>query len=171
MTGALAPVPLPDPPLGDGRVRLRPWAPDDAPVLVAAWHDPEIARWTGVPPETDEAAALRWIAGDAHRRARGVALDLVVDLDGTVVGEVGLADIDPDRRSAEVGWWITPERRGAGLATAAARLVSAWAVSELFVDRVIARCHPDNPASAGVAHAAGFVSDGLVDGVERWICS
>jgi RimJ/RimL family protein N-acetyltransferase len=152
-------------------VQLRPWGPDDAAALVAAWHDAEIARWTGVPPQTDHAAALRWIEGDAHRRARGLALDLVVDVDGTVVGEVGLADIDPGGRSAEVGWWIGPEHRGAGLATAAARLVSSWAITELCVDCVIARCHPANPASAAVARSAGFVPDGMVDGVERWRCS
>lgn len=171
MTHPLIPVPLPDPPLTDGCVQLRPWAPADAPALVAAWHDPQIARWTGVPPQTDEAAARRWIEGDAHRRARGLALDLVVDVDGEVVGEVGLADIDPDGRSAEVGWWIAPAHRGAGLATSAAKLVSSWAIAELCVDCVIARCHPGNPASAGVAKAAGFVPDGTVDGVERWICS
>jgi RimJ/RimL family protein N-acetyltransferase len=36
---------------------------------------------------------------------------------------------------------------------------------------VIARCHPANPASAAVARSAGFVPDGMVDGVERWRCS
>lgn len=171
MTSPRLPVPLPDPPLSDGRVRLRPWAVEDAPALVAAWHDAEIRRWTGVPPQTDEAAARRWIEGDARRRAHGLALDLVIDVDGEAVGEVGLAEIDPSGRSAEAGWWVAPGHRGRGLATGAARLVSWWAVTELCVDCVVARCHPGNPASAGVARGAGFVRGGLVDGMERWICS
>jgi RimJ/RimL family protein N-acetyltransferase len=166
----LLPVPLPDPPLTDGRVQLRPWAPADTDALVAAWHDPDIARWTGVPPRTDEASARRWIEGDAHRRARGLALDLVIELADEVVGEVGLADIDPAGRSAEVGWWVAPAHRRQGIATAAARLVSVWAVTELCVDSVVAVCHLGNPASAAVARGAGFVLDGTVDGVERWRC-
>lgn len=170
MTSQLLPVPLPDPPLAVGRVQLRPWALGDVDALVAAWHDTEIARWTGVPPRTDAAAAERWIAGDAHRRARGLSLDLVIDVDGVVVGEVGLASIDPVRLTAEVGWWVAPDHRGRGHATTAARLVSTWAVSELCLDAVVARCHLGNPASAGVARAAGFVLDGEVDGVQRWRC-
>jgi len=40
----------------------------DAPVLAAAWADPEIARWTGVPPQRDVVYAARWIRGDADRQ-------------------------------------------------------------------------------------------------------
>ena len=36
------PVPLPDPPLSDGDLTLRPWRPSEAAELVAAWSDPEV---------------------------------------------------------------------------------------------------------------------------------
>lgn len=171
MRWARPPVPLPDPCLSDGEVVLRPWAVIDAPDLTAAWADAEIARWTGVPPRSDEAAALRWIAGDADRRARGLALDLVIEADGEVVGEIGLAGIDPERRSAEIGWWIGPRRRGGGFASRSARLVTQWALSELDLVAILARCHPGNPASAGVARAAGFAPVGTVGEVDLWRCA
>jgi RimJ/RimL family protein N-acetyltransferase len=161
-------VPLPDPPLAEGGLALRPWDTSDASTLTEAWGDPEIARWTGVPEQADIVAARRWIAGDVDRRARGLSLDLVIEIDGTVVGEVGLTDIDPDARTAEIGWWVAPEHRGAGVASHAARLVADWAVDELCVDAVVARCHRGNPASAGVARAAGFVCDGSTGDVELW---
>lgn len=166
MTGV--PLPLPDPPLGDGPVALRPWQDGDACHLAAAWADPEIVRWTGVPERCDEAAAARWIAGESDRRARGLALDLVIDVDGVLVGEVGMARLDLDARAAEVGWWIGPAHRGQGWAGVAVRLFSQWALSELFVENLIARCHPDNPASGAVARHAGFVLDARVGGVELW---
>jgi RimJ/RimL family protein N-acetyltransferase len=170
VTARRVPVPLPDPPLGDGDLLLRPWQEEDAPCLVEAWADPEIARWTGVPAVTDLEAALRWITGDAHRRARGLALDLVLDVRGEVVGEVGLADIDGAAGTAEIGWWVHAARRGEGLAARAARLLASWAVDELCVTTVVARCHPDNPASAGVARAAGFTADASTSApVERGI--
>lgn len=154
MTGL--PLPLPDPALREGPLVLRPWSADDAGALAAAWADPEIARWTGVPSRHDEAAARRWIGGDADRRARGLALDLVIERAGEVVGEVGLSGVDTDEGRAEIGWWVAPDHRGGGIATSAAALVAAWAVAELDLDVVVARCHRDNPASGAVARAAGF---------------
>lgn len=150
------PIPLPDPPLQDGPLELRPWRPGDGAALAAAWADPEVVRWTGVPEATDAAAAELWIAGEADRRARGLALDLAIERDGAVVGEVGLVDVDGRPGTAEMGWWIAPEHRGRGIAADAARLVASWAVDELSVTTVVARCHPDNPASGAVAAAAGF---------------
>lgn len=150
------PIPLPDPPLQDGAIELRPWRPGDGPTLAAAWADPDVARWTGVPPRADVAAAERWIGGEADRRLRGMALDLAIEVDGEVVGEVGLVDVDDHPGVAEMGWWIAPEHRGRGVAAAAAHLVAEWAVDELSVAAVVARCHRGNPASSAVARSAGF---------------
>jgi RimJ/RimL family protein N-acetyltransferase len=152
-------LPLPDPSLVDGPVRLRPWAPDDAPALAAAWADPEVACWTGVPPVRDEAAARRWIEGDAARRAARLSLDLVVEVEGQVAGEVGLSGFAGAGDPAEIGWWTGPHHRRRGLATTAVRLLAAWAVGPLGLAGIEARCHPDNPASGAVAHAAGFTLD------------
>lgn len=168
MTQPGVPVPLPDPPLADGDLLLRPWAVLDARTLAAAWADPEVARWTGVPAVADEAAARRWIRGDADRRARGLALDLAVARGGTVVGEVGLADIDPGADTAEIGWWVAPRHRGAGIARRAVRLVALWAVEELVVGSVTAHCDRGNPASGAVARAAGFQWVGQSGDIEVW---
>lgn len=164
------PVPLPDPPLVDGPIALRPWAPADAPDLSAAWTDPEVTRWTGVPARTDVDAARHWIAGDADRRARGLSLDLVIDLNGEVVGEVGLSQIDVVAGSAEIGWWIRAGQRGQRLASRSAELLATWALDELHIESIVARCHAANPASSAVARAAGFVSVGGADDVEVWRC-
>lgn len=116
----------------------------------------------------DEDMARRWISGDADRRARGLSLDLVVELAGEVVGEVGLAALDLVAGTAELGWWVAPSHRRRGVATRAARTLAAWAVEELAVHAVIARCHRDNPASGAVARAAGFECTGAVGDVEVW---
>lgn len=168
MTAPPHPLPLPDPPLSDGDLHLRPWSEADAPVLAAAWEDTEIARWTGVPERHDLAAAARWIRGERDRRARGLALDLVAVVDDAVVGEVGLASLDRPRRAGEMGWWVAPHRRGRGLATRAVALFAEWAVTELSIDQVVARCHVDNPASSGVARAAGFRLGGEVEPYRVW---
>ena len=162
-------LPLPDPPLVDGDLLLRPWQLADAPVLVAAWADPEVARWTGVPEASDLSAAERWIVGDAARRQRGLSLDLVVVVRDEVVGEVGLVSFEADAGTAEIGWWLTAAHRGQGHASRAVSLLTDWAVHELAVDRLVARCHRSNPASGAVARRAGFVGPEDVAGeIQVW---
>jgi RimJ/RimL family protein N-acetyltransferase len=145
-------LPLPDPPLADpaAGIALRPWrqTPDDAAALAAAWD--AAGREAREAPEA-------WIAGDAARRAAGLALDLVVAVEDTVAGEVGLRNLDPDRRRAEIGWWIAPAHRGRGLATAAVRLLAGWALGPpCDLAQVWARIEVGNAASARVAAGAGF---------------
>jgi hypothetical protein len=50
-------IPIPDPPLSDDTVALRPWTADDVPAIAAICQDAEIPRWTIVPtPYSDEDA-------------------------------------------------------------------------------------------------------------------
>ena len=161
---------LPDPPLSEGVLRLRPWSVEEAPALVAAWADPEVARWTSVPPRCDEAFARHWIEGDEQRRASRLSLDLVVDVGGQLVGEVGLSAIDELAGRADIGWWIAAHHRRQRYAVRAVRLVAAWAVEVQLVDTLVARCHPENPGSSAVAELAGFAEQAPdPDGTRIWV--
>jgi RimJ/RimL family protein N-acetyltransferase len=135
---------------------LRPWRADDGPALVAAWADPDVARWTGVPERRDLAAAQRWIEGDEDRRRRWISLDLVVERAGGVAGEVGLSAFDRTAATVEIGWWTAAEHRRQGVASTAARLVADWASAALGLS-VIARCDAANPGSVAVAQRAGAI--------------
>jgi RimJ/RimL family protein N-acetyltransferase len=169
-------LPLPDPPLGDGAIRLRPWAAEDAGALAAAWADPEVQRWNAVPESRSELDAARWIAGEARRRELGLALDLVVSpadpYDDAVLGEVGLGPIAWEAGKAEasevgkaaeaseagqaaIGWWIAGPARGRGVAARAVTLLASWAERELDL-RVVALIDPANAASLRVAERAGI---------------
>ena len=139
---------------------LRPWAGADAPALAAAWNDPEIARWTGVPADRSVEAAARWIAGWDERRRRGSALDLVVaavDDQGPVLGEVGAAfrPLPPS-----VGWWTAAAFRGRGYATRAVRLFCGGLLASGAAAELVADVDPANAASLAVArHAPLTVRD------------
>jgi len=174
-----SPLSLPEPPLADGIVTLRPWAPtwSDAAALAGAWNDPDIARWTGVPAEPTVAVAARWISGRVARAASGLALDLAVtglDSAEPVRGEVGLARFDPARRVAEVGFWTAPAWRGRGVAARATAVLAQWALgSPLGLAGVLARNHPNNPASAATLRRAGFTPLGRASAsnVDVWLSS
>jgi RimJ/RimL family protein N-acetyltransferase len=170
---------LPDPPLtdADAGIRLRTWtaSPGDADALAAAWADPVLFRANGAPQDRSVAAAGRWLAGDAERRASGRSLDLVVapldpDADDAVLGEVGLRNVDRVRRRAEVSWWIASDHRRHGLAAAAGRLVIGWALAPTGggLIQVWARISPTNVASRRVAAATAMAQLGMADGAEIW---
>ena len=174
--GGAARLLLPDPPLVDAAVGivLRPWSGSaaDATALAATWADPAVAAACRVPDDVSPAAAARWIAGDADRRAAGRSLDLVVapvDAGVAVLGEVGLRTVGRARRRAEISWWIAAEHRGRGLATAAVALLAGWALSPAVgFDQIWARIDPTNRASAAVAERVGFRDLGEAGGTAVW---
>jgi RimJ/RimL family protein N-acetyltransferase len=148
---------LPDPPLTDEVVRLRPWGAHDVDGLVAAWSDPEIQRWTAVPPQHGAADALRWIASEQLRRDRALALDLVISPadpdDPTVLGEVGMIPLAGGPARAELGWWVGPDHRRQGIATRAVRLFAGWLRAELKFTDLFAEVDLRNPPSVWVAES------------------
>ena len=183
----------PDPPLVDdvAGIRLRPWttARGDVDALVAAWADPAIAAANGVPEDASAASATRWLAADGARLTAGRCVDLVVapldpldPLDATrhdrtqaddslpVLGEVGLRNIDRVHRRAEISWWTAAAERRRGVATAATRLLTAWALDPAGggLVQVWARIAPTNVASARVAASAGLEHRGTADGTGIW---
>jgi RimJ/RimL family protein N-acetyltransferase len=172
VTGLAGPFPLPDPPLETPRLRLRPWRPADAAALVSAWADPEVARWTGVPAVADLAVATRWIAGTAALRDSGASLDLVIEVNGAVAGEVGAVAVPDDPVTVEVGWWLGAAHRGQGLAREAVRLFTGWLLGSTGpgVAAAIARCATGNPAAGRVAAGSGFRLAGNTEGgdLEVW---
>ncbi|MEY2434057.1 MAG: hypothetical protein QOC92_3782 [Acidimicrobiaceae bacterium] len=151
------PLPLPDPPLTDGVVRLRAWRAHDVDALVGAWADEEIQKWTLVPALRGSEHAVRWIAAEQLRRDRGLALDLVVspaDLDDeSVLGEVGMVPLAGGPSRAELGWWVAAPHRRQGIATRAVGLFASWLRDELGFTDLFAEVDPENPASVWVAES------------------
>ncbi|MXW98104.1 MAG: GNAT family N-acetyltransferase [Acidimicrobiaceae bacterium] len=156
--GSAAPMVLPVPDLAGPTTQLRRWRVTDAPALAAAWRDPVIRDRLSVPEPADEASAASWISQRERAWADGVSIDLAVTdpPSGTVIGEVGLSQLDPVRRAALVGWWIAEDWRGRGRAAEAVRLVVDWALAEGLLEAVMAEIAADNPASVAVARRAGL---------------
>jgi [ribosomal protein S5]-alanine N-acetyltransferase len=150
-------LPLPDPVLADGVVRLRPWGAQDVDALVAAWADEEIQKWTLVPERRDASDALRWIASEQLRRDRALALDLVIspasEEDNTVLGEVGMVPLAGGPSRAELGWWVAAAHRRQGIATRAVGLFANWLRDALEFTDLFAEVDPENPASIWVAES------------------
>jgi RimJ/RimL family protein N-acetyltransferase len=157
-------IPLPDPPLSDGEILLRPWKRADAAALTAACRDPEIPRWTVVPRDYTERHARDFIDATAADLASGreLALAVVRHEDGSLLGAVGIASFDWVDLKAEIGYWVAAEARRGGVASRATRLAAEWALTRLGLERLELLAHPENEASQLVAERAGFTREGTL---------
>lgn len=99
-------------------------------------------------------------------------LAFVADLPDLPVAALVAISVDEANRNGWMFYWSHPQARGQGVTKAAARAVANWALSPDGADlhRLELGHRANNPASRGVALAAGFVHEGterekfLVDG-------
>ncbi|WP_417215936.1 GNAT family N-acetyltransferase [Arthrobacter sp.] len=142
---------------------MRPWAHRDADAIHRACQDPDIVRWTRVPQPYTLEHALSFAAssepGWLGQSSVGYAV-VEAATDG-VLGACGLVDINEDDGVVEVGYWVAPWARGRGVATAATRTLSRWALEELGAHRVSLEAATGNLASQRVALASGFTREGV----------
>ena len=68
---------LPGAPLLDDSTALRPWRDSDIPALVHACQDPEIVRWTRVPPRYGQSEARAYLMARYNAIAAGTSARLV----------------------------------------------------------------------------------------------
>jgi len=146
--------------------RLRSLRPDDAATLLAA-------------VDADRATFDRWLRWSSAVRSQEAARDFIVraaDLEregrgfhwglwrGTVLlGGVPGWSIDPVHRVAELGYWLSTDAQGQGLATTATRVAVEYLFAQQHVNRVEFQCRTENVASRRVAERVG----GHLEGVRR----
>lgn len=141
------------------RIEIRTWRPEDAPALVrAVTADLDHLRpWMPWIAHEPSSVADRIALFSAWEEARLAGSDVTYGLflDGEVIGGTGLhGRIGPG--GLEIGYWVTAERTRQGIATEAARTLTAVAVDRPGVDRVEIHHDQDNRASAGIPRALGY---------------
>lgn len=139
--------------LTSDRLRLDVPTRVDAAAITEACQDPDVIRWTTIPTPYTTKDATTFVdalvgpgwASDreytwAIRRAGSTWLDGVISW-----------------RTAhrDLGFWLAPSARGAGVMHEAVELVVRWAFDQGAPD-VYWECYAGNTASASVARAAGF---------------
>ncbi|MDQ0374972.1 GNAT family N-acetyltransferase [Cellulomonas humilata] len=153
---------LTQPVLDADGLRLRPWHVDDAAVVVTAYEDSDIRRWHTRSMNLDEATA--WVTSWAGRWHGETGAGWALVRDGAVVGQISLRSLDHGDGRSDISYWVLPQARGRGTATAALTAVSTWAFETLGLHRIEVDHSVDNPASCRVATRAGFRLEGTKRG-------
>jgi RimJ/RimL family protein N-acetyltransferase len=141
--------------LTDGEIALRPFTADDIPAITAACQDPEIPRWTRVPSPYTEQDARAFVSGAVEG-----SFAIVDARTGELLGSIGVRQLGDG--VGQIGYWITCEARGRGVATRALGAISRWAFDTLELARLQLITEPENLASQRVAEKARFRCEGLL---------
>jgi RimJ/RimL family protein N-acetyltransferase len=144
------------------RLKLRGYRLDDLKDCAAMWADPNVVRYIGGKPFSEEevwAKMLRYVGHWALMAFGYWAIEEKAT--GHYVGEIGFADFKRDIRPSlneipELGWALISRVHGRGYATEAVRATLTWGEERFGAARTACLIHPENLQSIRVAEKCGY---------------
>ena len=89
-------------------------------------------------------------------------LQLALEYDGKFAGALSFHTLDLEEAKAEIGYWITTEVRGKGVATSALRLLTEYGFETIGFHRIEALVVESNVPSLKVLKNAGYIQEGIM---------
>jgi RimJ/RimL family protein N-acetyltransferase len=145
------------------RFLLRPIAESDAQLIVHA-SESDVPDWTVLPRDLDKVDAKAWIRRGLGARRSGRAIRFVIDTTDGAAGTIGAEHpYAHDDGIVEAFYFVLPEFRCRGLATAALRLTNEWVCGVApALRRLQLHVIVGNQGSGRVAELAGYKYEGIV---------
>ncbi len=150
------------PTLHSERLILRPFKPDDLDAGIALWTNPIVYRHILGRPNSREECWARLLRYHGHWDWFGYGFWAIeYRQSGKVIGETGFSDfqrsLDPPMgERIEMGWVISPEFHGQGLAQEAATAALDWAATSLPTRGLACMINNGNQPSLKLAGRLGF---------------
>jgi [ribosomal protein S5]-alanine N-acetyltransferase len=140
-------------PLNTSRLHLRPPVEQDADAIISIAGDREVARRLARVPHPYTDADVRFFFD--HVVPNEPTWAILWRQTSQLIGMIGLAPA-PDGRSAELGYYISRDHWGRGVATEAALAITMIGFESFGYLKLTAGYHADNPASGRVLAKLGF---------------
>ena len=90
----------------------------------------------------------------------GSVLGYDIFYEGKFAGSIDLHHLSAENRSCEIGYWLSKDFVGKGIATRAASKITEYAFDEIDMHRVMIQAASKNKASCKVAERLDFVHEG-----------
>ncbi|WBQ06678.1 GNAT family N-acetyltransferase [Kribbella sp. CA-293567] len=143
------------------RLVLRRFRPGDAEAFAAYRSIPEVARYQSWDaPFSLKQARTTVAAFTTGDPAQPGWFQYAIDLDGQLVGDLGLNTCD-NLRQAELGYTLAPAYQGRGYATEAVNGLLEHLFTERGLHRVSAECDARNLSSVRLLERVGFRQEGF----------
>jgi ribosomal-protein-alanine N-acetyltransferase len=154
-------------PINTKRLLLRRPRRGDVQAAVPLLNERDIVRFIPLIPSPyrrrDWLAFVRKNTGRPVKRPEGLSYPFVIEMDGQMVGMIGMR-WDAKDSAANIGYWVGKPYRKMGIATEAAQGLTDYAFRKLRAERVWATVFKANAASAKVLRACGMRSEGTLRG-------
>lgn len=154
--------------LSTNRLMLRRVTADDAPHMLSYLSKPEVVRHMGLDPFTSLDDALEEIAWYDSIVEDGTGMRWGITLTGQdkVIGSCGFLNVSAKHQRAEIGFELSSDHWGNGIAAEALGVVLHHGFTELGFHRIEALVEPANYASQRLLERVGFTREGLLRGYE-----
>ncbi|MGC0421781.1 GNAT family N-acetyltransferase [Embleya sp. AB8] len=148
--------------------RLRTLTTRDAPLVVEATGGETGPALWGPRPVGPYSLGEARTALDSWNWLKDRQISHGVVEDGRLVAALGL--MSDDHGSVELAYWVRPEHRRRGVALRAVRVLTDWVHGNAGMSRLWLETDPDNLASQGLAHKAGYrLEERLPDHCRAWV--
>ncbi|WP_224996770.1 GNAT family N-acetyltransferase [Cesiribacter sp. SM1] len=142
--------------------RLRPWHTSDKAALLK--HANNYKIWQNLrdrfPHPYTHADADWWLQHAGQQQPLSL---FAIEVNGEAAGSIGLdLQQDVERTSAELGYWLGEAYWGKGIATAAIRAITTWAMPALGLSRIYALPFIHNQGSVRALEKAGYLREGVL---------
>lgn len=150
------------------RLILREVSKDDADDLLIYLSDKEVMKYMGLEPFNSVEDALDEIAWYKSIFEKGTGMRWGISLKGQdkVIGSCGFLNRATQHYRAEIGYELSKEHWGKGIASEAIESVISYGFKELNLHRIEALIEPLNLPSQKVLERKGFIREGLLRGYE-----
>jgi RimJ/RimL family protein N-acetyltransferase len=151
------------PTLQYGLITLRKPEERDIIPLFEGVQDPLIPKYTRIPANYQMANAEHYV----HERSPNgftmqTEIQLVLEYDEKFAGALSFHTLVLDEAKAEIGYWLTADARGKGIATAATKLLTGYGFETIGFHRIEALVVESNKPSLKVLANAGYEQEGIL---------
>lgn len=155
---------LPNKRLSHADVSLRRLSRFDFAALNRMLHEERewLQPWEATTPGLRRALDVKWLIKSLIAQTKeGSGLALVIEYQGSVVGQLNVANIlHGSVSSGTIGYWISKEFAGKGITPIAVALTIDYLFSEVGLHRVEIDIRPENQASLRVVEKLGLRHEG-----------
>ncbi len=146
------------------RLILRPLQMKDDKDMFAYARDPEVSRhvlWDAHKSIWETRRFLHY-ARSQYRKGFPGSFAMELKESGRMIGTIGFMWVNPDYKSAEVGYSLSRDWWNKGLMTEALQATLRFGFEELKLNRIEAQHETENPASGRVMAHCGMQFEGIM---------
>lgn len=103
-----------------------------------------------------------FIADSLAKHEQNVEIPLVILNNDTIIGRIGIYNIDYKHKTGEIGYWISAEFQGRGIIANSSKSILNYAFQTTDLNRIEIKCSVQNVRSNAIPERLGFLHEGIL---------